>query len=83
MFSMKCYKTSYCGDGDEVDITKLNLMKRTVILELNDAAKADNGHEIGETQVSYFATKREAEAHSERLLITKGHAWLIDEEPSE
>ena len=81
---MIIYKTSYSGAGsDEAEIEKLDLKKRGVISELNLAAETDNGHEIGETQVSYFATKREAEAHSERLLITKGHAWLIDEEPSE
>ena len=81
---MTIYKTLYSGAGsDEAEIEKLDLKKRGVISELNLAAETDNGHEIGETQVSYFATKREAKAHSERLIITRGNPWLTDEELSE
>ena len=80
---MKFYRMDYFDISSRVVIEELNLSKSGVIAELNGAAETDNGHEVGGTQVSYFATKREAEAHSERLLITKGHAWLIDEEPSE
>ena len=81
---MIIYKTSYLGAGsDEAEIEKLDLKKRGVISELNLAAETDNGHEIGETQVSYFATKREAEDWARRLIVTRGNAWLIDEELSE
>ena len=78
---MTIYKTSYVGAGsDEANIEKLDLKKkRGVISELNFAAETDNGHEIGETQVSYFATKREAEDWARRLIVTRGNAWLIDE----
>ena len=81
---MTIYKTSYSGAGsDEAEIEKLDLKKRGVISELNLATETDNGHEIGETQVSYFATKREAEDWARRLIVTRGNAWLIDEELSE
>ena len=81
---MTIYKTLYSGAGsDEAEIEKLDLKKRGVISELNLAAETDNGHEIGETQVSYFATKREAEDWARRLIVTRGNAWLIDEELSE
>ena len=77
---MIIYKTSYSGAGsDEAEIEKLDLKKRGVISELNLAAETDNGHEIGETQVSYFATKREAEDWARRLILTRGNPWLTDE----
>tara|TARA_R100000656_G_scaffold60911_1_gene47146 strand:+ start:396 stop:653 length:258 start_codon:yes stop_codon:yes gene_type:complete len=77
---MIIYKTAYFGmDSDEAKIEKLDLNKRGVITELNIAAEADNGHEIGQTQLSYFATKSEAEDWARRLILTRGNPWLTDE----
>ena len=80
---MKFYRMDYFDISSRVVIEELNLSKSGVIAELNGAAETDNGHEVGGTQVSYFATKREAEDWARRLIVTRGNAWLIDEELSE
>lgn len=78
---MIIYKTAYFGmDSDEAEIEKLDLNKRGVITELNIAAEAGNGHEMGQTQFSYFSTKSEAEDWARRLILTRGNPWLTDEE---
>ena len=78
---MIIYKTSDFGAGsDEAEIEKLDLKKQGVISELNIASETDNGHQDGETQLSYFATKGEAKEWARRLIITRGNPWLIDEE---
>tara|TARA_R100000664_G_scaffold12880_1_gene20652 strand:+ start:505 stop:708 length:204 start_codon:yes stop_codon:yes gene_type:complete len=65
---MIVYKTYYPGGIGKVEIEKLDLNKKTIIAELNLAAETDNGHEIGETQVSYFASKKQAERWARELL---------------
>ena len=81
---MIIYKTSYFGAGsDEVLVEKLDLKKNGIIEELNYASETDNGHEIGETQMSYFWDKERAVAHAEKLILKHGAGTIHVDTPAE
>ena len=71
--AMIIYKTPYLGKAaDEVLIEQLDLKKNGIIDEMNKAAEMDNGHQDGESQVSYFWYKEQALNHAENLILEHG-----------
>ena len=81
---MIIYKTSYLGAGsDEVLVEKLNLKKDGIIDEMNKAAEADNGHQDGETQMSYFWYESHALNHAKKLIQKHGAGTIAVDTPAE
>ena len=67
------------GEGFE-PIEKLDSNKEEMIIELNFASQADNGHDCGASYFSFFSTKRVAEKFIKKQCQIEADEEDYDEE---